>query len=50
MKNKKEKEWRCLYCERVYVTNSQICPKCRRVMTLSTNENKNKHMLFDSRG
>lgn len=46
-KNRK-KTWKCVHCDKTYVVESQICPKCHHVMTLETNENKNKHMMFDS--
>lgn len=45
----KKREWKCLHCDKTYVTESQICPKCHRVMALVTEKNKNKHMLLDSR-
>lgn len=42
----KKREWKCDHCEKVYITDSQICPKCHRVMTIQTEKNKGKKVLF----
>lgn len=44
----KKREWRCMYCDKVYIGLSQICPVCHRVM-LEKEKAGGKTVLFDNR-
>lgn len=46
MKDKK-KEYKCLYCNKIYKTESQICPKCHRVMVPLNEKNEKKTILME---
>ena len=45
---RKNREWKCMYCDKVYVGQSQICPTCHRVM-IEARKAGGKTALFSRR-